>query len=219
MKTNPPLSEPGTMAEKHKPLFQHAAAAFSLIELLVVIGVIIILVAILVINAPLDRGPQAITKNIIQELKSIESEYVAVTRQRINSHKYITSPFDWNSENGGAYNGSLEEDSIRRFLYAARQISTCRTMIENLEKKYEEYTDPPNNIIYDGWDQLIVYMTFSDDDDGQSEDAFLANLADPYVALTRGTAARPQPFFASRGSDGEWGTKYNNDDIYSFEIK
>ena len=210
------------MAKKHKLLFQHAAAAFSLIELLVVIGVIIILVAILVINAPLDRGPQAITKNIIQELKSIESEYVAVTRQRINSHTHIPTPFKWSGENavlGGAYGGSLENDSIRRFLYAARQISTCRTMIENLEKKYEEYTDPPNNKINDGWDQLIVYLTFCDDDDGEDEDAFLANLEDPYKPLTRGTAARPQPFFASRGSDGEWGTKYNNDDIFSFEIK
>ncbi|MDP6154303.1 MAG: hypothetical protein QF785_13055, partial [Phycisphaeraceae bacterium] len=162
------------------------------------------------------------TKNIIQELKSIESEYVAVTRQRINSHKYITTPFKWSGEDAvldGAYDGELRYDSIRRFLYAARQISTCRTMIENLEKKYEEYTDPPSNVINDGWDQLIVYLTFCDDDDGEDEDAFLANLEDPYKPLTRGTAARPQPFFASRGSDGEWGTKYNNDDIYSFEIK
>ncbi len=38
------------MAKKHKLLFQHAAAAFSLIELLVVIGVIIILVAIMALN-------------------------------------------------------------------------------------------------------------------------------------------------------------------------
>jgi prepilin-type N-terminal cleavage/methylation domain-containing protein len=218
-------SRMSTATRTHNSLNGHAvwhptgnrrAQGFSLIETLVVIGIISILVSLVVASGVYlnGRAKQSQTRGILAALAAIDTEYRGQVGPPVDQ-----SSADWATEANtftfpigsttvgaaGQPSDTSPNASIERFVIKAKQVSQTATMIDNLINNTRD--DDNNNFaeIVDGWGNAIAYRN--------QESAF-------------GTfPARNSPFFVSAGADGKFGSSNPSvdadakDNLYSYELE
>ena len=180
---------------------------FSLIELVVTVALIAVLTGILTTFALMHGANMRRTQLILLSARGVAEEYYAKTDQPV---EYVWAP------------GAKDIDSIEAFVKVARQLPEAEKMFGALGK--EVYTNSNGNTdsnnnplmeILDGWGRPVRY--FENNFNG-SESGY-----DPTIMTY------PQPFFASRGKDGQWGDiskpegtserTMANDNVYSFNVE
>lgn len=218
MPASPTIPNPITGATARS----RAPRGFSLVETLVVIGIISILVSLVIASGVYlnGRAKQSQTRGILSALAAIDTEYRAQTGQVVNHTG--TSPMDWTaaytqtfpigSTTTGAAGQPAETSpnySIERFFIAAKQVSQTATMIDNLVNNTRD--DDNNNFaeIVDGWGNAIAY---------RSQESASGTFP-----------ARPTPFFVSAGPDGKFGSvgssataaeqSQASDNLYSYDLE
>ena len=197
-------------------------AGFTLIEILVVIGIIAILTGILVAAFMNRQGPQSITRITLSALKGAAVEYEVQIGQPPVSMRPSSSPYTGNVRQnflGGTYappnppSGSppdlaiigdgvsgqtdFTEFSITRFCHQLLQYPATNTMLMSLGR--EVIGDSDGDFfadVVDGWGRKIVYYNPAEDFD---QDAG-RNQSHAQLFPTART-----PYFASAGEDGQWG--------------
>ena len=152
--------------------------AFTMIELMVVVAVILILLTIggLVATKIAGTGEESITTSVLSAAMDVMAEYEVRIEQKTTS------------------------TNITQFVTDTRQISA-------VAEKYHYFPSGTftGTTILDGWDNEIRYVT---------------------NGATLNMPRHPQPYFASAGPDGDWGTVDANnvpnddaaDNVYSFDL-
>jgi prepilin-type N-terminal cleavage/methylation domain-containing protein len=170
-------------------------AAFTLVELLVTISIIALLAGLVTYGVTAMKGTSEIsrTKTLLQGLKAVDIEYRAQSG-------YIV-PFDGTADTA--------EESIEAFCDDVVAFDDPQEMLVSLGEDYLRDTDSdaiPNQVI-DAWGEPVQYRAYM-----QEQAPAFTGAGD---LPARGTQLEPQPYFASAGPDGVFGT---NDDIYSFNL-
>jgi prepilin-type N-terminal cleavage/methylation domain-containing protein len=161
MPASPTVRNPITGATPAR--LQRRGQGFSLVETLVVIGIISILVSLVVASGFYlnGRAKQSQTRGILAALAAIDTEYRAQTGKAINHTG--TDPMDWGQSyttkyaNGATYTGvSLETGtninySIERFIIAAKQVSQTASMIDNLANNMADTEKASDEIARPQW--------------------------------------------------------------------
>lgn len=202
--------------------------AFSLIETLVVVGIIAILVSLVIAGGAYMniRAKQTQTRGVLAALAAIDTEYRAQTEKTVNDgvSSSTTSPVDWtaaytktwpqgldpsNVANQATTNSTSPYVAMERFIVATLQISETRAMIENLINNMKDVDNNSFAEVTDAWGRPIEYRT-----QAQDTDIFRAH---------------PTPFFVSAGPDGQIGSVKTNasagaqkqalDNLYSYDLE
>ncbi len=185
------------------------ARAFTVIELLVAMGIVIILAGLLVVAIGGSRGGtrSATTRLTFQTLLAIADEYIVATGGNVINHDG-TQPLDWSVSrafNNPDMSGSgSPDDTVERFVAAALMMPETAELIWNLAKNGDILvdTDGLNEAgdgfleVRDGWGAMIEYRSVSDPDDDWPD--------------------HPSPFFSSSGDDEKFGT---HRDLHSFTFE
>lgn len=195
------------------------SAAFTLIEILVTISIIAILAAIAfpVMTALLQAATATQTKALLKQLDSAVVEYEAKSQTKPIGP--LVTNYDYPDGSGTASDdASFRTVAVNRLT----SVAESRDILNTVEKNAIRTRDPQQNVIAvnDGWGKPVRFFpgTLAMDDAGYS------------VAATRienlGMRRRKNPYFASAGQDGVWGTideatdtpdAAASDNHYSFE--
>jgi prepilin-type N-terminal cleavage/methylation domain-containing protein len=216
------------------PPIRPSSRGFSLIELLVAIGIVSLLVAIAipVFSLAYDTAKSSQASAALNALESAEVEYESATGQRVwhlsgrpsGYHSGQMQPFfediDWGSASvprnyqsatgtgdPGSANAANPQGFIERFIALIDQRDTTRTLWRGVDDDFIRDTDADGFAeIVDPWDTPIVYAAFVSHKDDPSTDDFLPQHGD--LTGVGGGAfipKSPAPFFASAGPDGDFG--------------
>jgi len=185
---------------------RRAAAGFSLIELLVVVGIILILSGIVITLVLEKQGPVVQTRTALQTLKGAASEYQVVMGTPVShdagwgSAKAKNAP---DADGSAIVNDTDGENGpndlhIERFIWAAWQLPETRSMLASLPGVRQGESAAADILVdldadgfmevRDGWGNMMDYRDSNDHDDGD-----------------KNRPARRSPFFCSPGPDGAWG--------------
>lgn len=196
------------------------ALGFSLTELLVVVGIVVLLIGILVpvVTGMYRRAAESQTRNTLSAAKAIADEYELQTGSAVNHLSSVTTPFNWNLKK--AYNNptmtgqAVISDTGERFCWAAMQVENTARMLPALGG--EVFKDGDGNgfmELRDGWGHKIRYAAKVEHGDADGTDDELPEY--------------PRPFFASAGYDGQFGNAETGDasqpplqdNLYSFNLE
>ena len=200
------------LAPRHPaPARPHAAAAggFTLIEVLVVVSIIVLLLGVvgggwLVAR---DRAQTRVVRVALSQLAGTSTEYGVQTRQIVLY--------------GSGYSNNNDSDyaSIEAFITAVKDnarpaYDLLQTVNESLRIDMDNDGEPER--LNDTWGRAIRYYP------GTETYPPSASFDPPALGLP----LRKQPYFASAGPDGQWGSIDNDnvrdeqaaDNLYSFEI-
>ncbi len=227
-----PVPRPDAMRGAIGATFRTHHAAFTLVEIMVVIAILVLLIGIGlgVIGSVTGAGDEQATRMTLATADGIATEYYARTGTYVN-HLGRT-PIDWSTPkthndpytadsrariDDGSGQDLVRNSSIERFVWASFKIRDLR---EGVYTSFDEnvLNDQSGNDfleLRDAWGNKIVYVQHvykADDPDGvdRGEDDFLP--------------PRTSPFFASAGPDGQWGSVDDQgvpdedaeDNLYSF---
>ena len=211
---------------------------FSMIEILVVIGIILVLVGIAVIgfNA-LDRaGSRKNTQIALKNAQSLLVEYEQVQKLSEVERVFGTAtPPRYSAADpgdGGNVNlGVTQRDEFysashptRRAMRVLMKVPNNDAAVKRMHTKHllkarssaEQPVDPP--AIADGWENPIIFVPTG----GLTDVKIEAKSNQPVTVTSNGVinnnAALPagaRPFWASAGPDGDFTT--GDDNVYSFE--
>ena len=193
----------------------HTARAFTMIELMVVVAVILILLTIggFVATTSAGAGEEMATRSILSRGKAIADEY-EVRAEQVVPHlaSFWSGNRDYNTP-GTAGSGPLglsgeanfQVQSIERFIWATLQINSIREQYYAAMSETELIDSDGNGFLElrDGWDNKIVYaqaVVHDDDGDGNINDSEGAADEDDFLP------AHNVPLFASAGPDGKFGS-------------
>jgi prepilin-type N-terminal cleavage/methylation domain-containing protein len=243
-------SRMSTATRTHNSLNGHAvwhptgnrrAQGFSLIETLVVIGIISILVSLVVASGVYlnGRAKQSQTRGILAALAAIDTEYRAQLGKAVNH--IGTDPVDWTAAyeitdpvgrrafrvtypdpntdpmTTRVVSGSHLE--IKRFIVAAKQNSATAAMIDNLinNTKNVEVADPDS---VTNWTSYNTNTNPSYSGFAQIVDGWGNPIDYRTQEGTGGTySAHNMPFFVSAGSDGKLGSVSSTDSVVQASAK
>jgi Tfp pilus assembly protein PilE len=187
------------------------AAGFSLVELMVVVGIIILLLGIGLVAGTkfIAEGKKEQTKAMLDGLLGANTEYIAKRKSSVN-HDGKT-PVDWSKvKNGGALS------SCERFVYACSQIEAVAVQLnaaltssgqKSMDRIYYDSTSSdPDSVkeIYDTWGTQVEYRSFNN---GEGRGP-VTNVPNDKLPLSK------SPFFVSAGPDKMFGTE---DDIMTID--
>jgi len=187
------------------------SAGFSLVELMVVVGIIILLLGIGLVAGTkfIAEGKKEQTKAMLDGLLGANTEFIAKRKGSVN-HDGKT-PIDWSKvQNGSALSSS------ERFVYACSQIESVELQLnaavsssgqKSLERIYVDSTSSdPDRVkeIYDTWGTEVEYRSFNN---GEGRGP-VTNVANINLPLSK------SPFFVSAGPDKRFGTE---DDIMTID--
>jgi type II secretory pathway pseudopilin PulG len=195
--------------------------AFSLVELLVIIGVVVIVVGITLpfLAGTLDRGRTGQARAMLNGLAGALDEYEMRTGAVPTvSHNENLGPL------GTVVVGGDDDNTIGYFLHRTRNIPEVLNLIRasagprNVFVIPEDFDPVPSPItindmkVLDPWGNKIRYV-------------HRVTRADKGNANAAHLPVHPNPFFASAGPDGRWGAVAVDgtrdadaaDNIYSFE--
>jgi type II secretory pathway pseudopilin PulG len=204
-------------------------------ELLVVIAIIMLLLGLLLpaLSGLVAGGQKNQLHTAMQALESAHAEYRALTNEPVNIEgSYPFSRSDAEPTVPGASGGS-PDSTIELFIAAAWQTETGERIINGIPDSL--LVDENNNGFYevvDPWGNELVYRPYtpesavgSDHSRYREDSQTYRNV--PFAPNDTGDTdyelpARPDPFFASAGPDGDWVAPEQDedtDDIYSFEVE
>ncbi|NBC11696.1 MAG: prepilin-type N-terminal cleavage/methylation domain-containing protein [Planctomycetes bacterium] len=172
--------------------------AFTLIEILVAVALIVLLLGLGVaaISAMYGEADKSRTQVMLRQLQGVITEYGAHTKGSLpEPDNNIADVVDDIKSNGG---------------------DAAEMMLRSIDKRFWDggsYSGPTGaQAILDAWDNEIEYV----EADGSNGDT------------GNNMPARPRPYFASAGADGEWGSYTDNnidepnpaakDNLFSFEV-
>lgn len=127
------------------------AAGFSLVEMMVISGIVAILIAALALTSfkVMDAAAEKQTRILLASLKGVAEEY----------EQAIGTPVDHTAPNP-------PDDNIERFILATLQINTCQKMLSALSKDvYGDFDTDGFNDVIDGWGTKLKYMPSNDNTD------------------------------------------------------
>ncbi len=181
---------------------------WNLIELMVVISIITILLAILINVAVESSGPKEQTKVVLRISMGAATEYEVTTNQKID---HFNSPPGYTGPN----------TSIAKLCYQLWKLDRTRNALRSLPKDAlsGDANATPPVAIFDAWGRPLRYYS-GEGDQVLDESGGAVNL--PAAGMYR----MKQPYLASAGPDGKWGTVSDQgvrnadaqDNIYSFEL-
>jgi len=183
-----------------RPRPDNFRGAFTLIEILVTISIIALLLSLGVaaISAMYGEADKSRTQVMLRQLQGVITEYAAHTKGSLPAPNNDIAQVVDDIKDNGG--------------------DAAEMMLRSIDKQFWDggsYNGPDDaQAILDAWDNQIVYFT----KDG-------TNTA---VSDTGTQPQRPQPYFASSGKDGEWGSYTDGnidepdddakDNLFSFEM-
>ena len=196
---------------------------FTIIELMVVIGIIIILagIGLVTMNVLNEQAVKDKTRMVIRGAAGAGTEYEAQIASVINHTG--SSPVDWGTNKTGTADTSVSEpatslSSIERFVWALWQIEDTQNRLKRFDDMLVDADGDGFYELNDGWGRPLEYV------DGTN--APLTPMPTPNSNFS--TLPRRNAFFlACAGPDGEWGVVNNQnqpddpakDNIYSFDME
>lgn len=199
------------MIGRNKTAFSRRQAGFTLIEIMVTVGIIILLLGIGIVAGTrfIAEGKKEQTRSMLKGLMGAHTEFQAQRNQGSLNHDG-NNPINWDKDvkNGGRFTSS------ERFVWGCQQIKKVEDKMmaalnsggqETFRKIWaNKKTGSPVNEIYDIWGTELEYRS-KNDGKGTGPNSSVKNSDLP---LSRA------PFFVSAGPDKKFGTE---DDISSLD--
>lgn len=192
--------------------FSRQSAAFSIIEIMVVVSIIGLLIAIgTAVSVRMSQQARVEqVRSMMEGLLGANEEFKAVRKQGAINHTG-GYPIDWTAGAGPNYTSS------ERFAVACMQVKTAETMMmtainsgpsKSLDRIYRDANNNGIKAIYDRWGTEIEYRAFNDGSGSGPGTEAGGNIANSDLPLSQ------SPFFVSAGPDKTFRT---DDDITTIQ--